>query len=157
MKKAISGLTALGFLTLAQTALAQVDVQVNPPKQGVNPFTPVGVILQNVLVIIFVIAALTVLFMLVWGAFQWITSGGVKESVDAARKRITQALIGLFILALAFLITRVVGSLVGIDITNLKSLPRLDKVCPDATPVYDPETNKCVTAQTIHSPRNVPQ
>lgn len=154
MKKAISGLTALSFLTLAQTALAQVDVQINPPKQGVNPTTPVGIILQNVLVIIFVIAALAVLFMLIWGAFQWITSGGVKESVDAARKRITQALVGLFILALAFLITRVVGSLVGIDITALQTLPRLDQPCPPDQ-VYDPTAttaNKCV-AKPADNPR----
>ena len=64
--------------------------------------------------------------MLITGAFNWITSGGDKENVGKARSRIINALIGLLVLALAFLIARVAGQIVHIDIFNLK-IPSLDQ------------------------------
>lgn len=151
MRKIIALLSALGILLTPALAFAQdtVDINVRPPAQGVNPAAGLGTVLSNALTIVFVIAALAVLFMLVWGAFSWITSGGGKEQVDAARKRIVAALIGLAILALAFLIVVVVGNIVGINVLDLRTLPTLGKICP-ADQVYDPAANKgagaCVKA-----------
>lgn len=149
MLKLFSVLTAvtifLSFLVVNVSAVSptgSVGIDVKAPASGVNPNTPVGTILSNALTIIFVLAALAVLFMLIIGAFQWITSGGDKEKYGAARGRITQALVGLFILALAFLITRVVGQVVNIDILNIKSIPTLDRQC-GTNEVYNPETGTC--------------
>ena len=132
MRKILTSASIVGFLSLVTNAFAVtgVPIQIKPPASGVNPSTPVGTVLTNALTIIFVIAALAVLFMLIIGAFQWITSGGDKEKVGAARGRITNALIGLAILALAFLITVVVGQIVNINILDLKSIPTLDQPLP---------------------------
>lgn len=137
MKKVLAAAATVGtFLTLVTLASAQIDVGITPPENaGINPSTSVGVILSNVLFIIFVVAALAVLFMLIVGAFKWITSGGDKENVKAARGQIVNALIGLAILALAFLITRVVGQILNIDILNLRNLPTLQTCPPDQSNV----------------------
>lgn len=43
-------------------------------------------------------ASLLLLFYLVWGAIDWMTSGGDKGKVEKARNKITQAVIGLLVL-----------------------------------------------------------
>ncbi|OGE26818.1 hypothetical protein A3H85_01285 [Candidatus Daviesbacteria bacterium RIFCSPLOWO2_02_FULL_40_8] len=154
MRKVLASASVVGFLATVTSALAVVTptigVQLKPPTQGINPGTPVGTLLSNALTIIFVIAALAVLFMLIIGAFQWITSGGDKEKVGKARDRITQALVGLAILALAFLITVVVGQVLSINILDIKSIPTLDQRCPIGE-VYDPTSanaaNPCIKAR----------
>ena len=116
---------AFNYFTLASTAFALINLSPGRPQQGINPATDPRVIITNAITIIFVIAVLAVLVYMIWGAFSWITSGGDKEKIKAARGMITNALIGLEILALAFIIARVVGAVLGIDFANL-TLPRLD-------------------------------
>ncbi|MCL5784435.1 MAG: pilin [Patescibacteria group bacterium] len=130
-------------ITLAQSPSPAINVAITPPGQGVNPFTSISQLLTNALIIVFVAAALIVLFMLIIGAFQWITSGGDKEAVGKARGRITNALIGLAILALAFLIVRVVGQVLSINVFDLKYIPTLSG-CPNNQHV-DPNTGQCVS------------
>lgn len=129
-----------------------ISVGITAPNVGIIPTTPIGTILSNALIIIFIFAALLVLFYLIWGAFDWITSGGDKEKVGSARKKIYAALIGFAILALAFLIVTVVGQILKINIFSLKFIPTLDAKC-DAGFVFDPTATPvngqvpCVKAQ----------
>ena len=51
--------------------------------------------------------------MVVISALQWIVSGGDKEAVAKARSRLTYAIIGIVLLALSFLILRVIGQITG--------------------------------------------
>lgn len=149
MKKALVSASAVaGFLLTSVTVFAQsgVPIRIVPPQSGINPSTPVGLLLSNALTIIFVVAALAVLFMLIIGAFQWITSGGDKEKVGKARDRITQALVGLAVLALAFLITVVVGQVLNINILKMDSIPTLDACKSGQT--YNTTTGKCDIAPT---------
>ena len=57
-----------------------------------------GNILGWALNLLFVGAGLFVFYHLVFGALEWISSGGDKEKVEKARKRITTAVTGLVIL-----------------------------------------------------------
>lgn len=57
-----------------------------------------GKILGWALQLVFVGAGLFVLYHLIFGALEWISSGGDKEKVEKARKRITTAVTGLVIL-----------------------------------------------------------
>jgi hypothetical protein len=129
MKK-LTAAVSVGFLYLANTvsAFAQnVDINVDQNTlKGVSPSRSAGQVITNALTIIFVIAALAVLFYLIIGAFQWITSGGDKEKVGKARGAITNALIGFAILALAAVIVKVVGQLVNINIFDLRCIPSLN-------------------------------
>lgn len=134
--------TAFTYLMLATTALAQINLTPGRPQQGINPGTDPRVIITNAITIVFVVAVLAVLVYLIWGAFEWITSGGAKDAVGNAQKKITSALIGLAVLALAFVIARVVGAVLGIDFANL-TLPRLDQgpVPAPAIPSNQTQTN----------------
>lgn len=93
--------------------------KINPPDavsaigsgaQGINN------VLNTFVSIIFVVAAIIVLFMFLFGALQWITSGGEKEAISKARGRITAALIGLVLLALTFVILRVLSQVLGFEL-----------------------------------------
>ena len=52
----------------------------------------------------FVIAGLAALIYLILGAFSWITSGGDKDAVSNAQKKIQAAVVGLIVLVLALAI-----------------------------------------------------
>lgn len=127
-KFAALGTTTATYLMLASTAFAQADRNLSPgqPSQGININTSPSTIITNGISIVFIIAILLVLFFLIWGAFDWITSGGDKEKVAGARKKILAALIGLVILALSFVIAQVAGSILNIRFNDLV-LPRLDQ------------------------------
>lgn len=132
---------ALTYFTLASTALAQINLTPGRPQQGINPGTDPRIIITNAITIVFVVAVLAVLVFMIWGAFSWITSGGDKDKIKSARGMITNALIGLAVLALAFVIARIVGAVLGIDFANLQ-LPRLDQgpVPPPAIPSNQTQT-----------------
>lgn len=68
---------------------------------------------------IIVIAGLLTFIMLVWGGLEWLTSGGDKSKYEAARNRITSALIGLAIVSAAWAIMQLVAFFFGINITRL--------------------------------------
>lgn len=137
MKRIAAAATALSvYLSSISSAFAQdrniLNVNIGTPRVGgknvgIGSDVTIAQLISNALAIIYIVAALAVLFMLVVGAFQWITSGGDKENVEKARKRITSALIGLAILALALFITIVVGQVLNINLLELGSLPTLNQ------------------------------
>ncbi|MBI3103501.1 hypothetical protein HYZ05_01015 [Candidatus Daviesbacteria bacterium] len=99
-------------------ALAAADITISPPPQG---YKQIGDFVTNIVSISFAVALLVVLVMLIWGAFEWIVSGGDKEAVGKARNRIINALIGLAVLAVAFALARVGAQILGF--TDLTTLP----------------------------------
>ncbi len=132
--KRLSAAVTTGFIYLANaaTALAAVDLgQVEPPKDaqgksiGVDPNIKLNKLLSNGLTIIFIVAALFVLYQLIMGGVNWIMSGGDKDAIGKARNRIINALIGLAVLAVAYFLAVFGGQLVGIDLFKLTSIPSL--------------------------------
>ncbi|MCL4365669.1 hypothetical protein M1437_00370 [Patescibacteria group bacterium] len=92
------------------------DVVINRPSQG---FATLGNAINNIITLAFAIAVLVVLIMLIWGAFEWIVSGGDKEDVIIEPGRIINALIGLAVLAVAFALARFAGQFAGLDLLNI--------------------------------------
>lgn len=91
-----------------------LNISIAPPAGILTPYTDLQVLFNNAITLVFMVALILVLIMLLWGGIQWIMSGGEKERIEKARGRIVNALIGLAVLAFAFLIINVVGQLVGI-------------------------------------------
>lgn len=87
----------------AQTATPITDVQVDQSALGFQ-IPSFGEMLTFLVKGFFVIAGLAALIMLLWGALAWVLSGGDKEQVEAARDRITAALIGVFMILIALAI-----------------------------------------------------
>lgn len=72
----------------------------------------------------FVIGALIFFFVLVWGAIDWISSGGDKQKLESARGKISNALVGILLLFAAFAIINLIQtffhiSILTLDITQL--------------------------------------
>ena len=84
----------------------------------------VGPVLRNAIIGILVIAAVVALLFLIWGGFKWITSGGDKAKVQAARETIIAAIVGLIVAFLAYFILTIVLGLFGISLSNL-TIPSL--------------------------------
>jgi hypothetical protein len=58
-------------------------------------------------------------FILTLGAIQWITGGGDKQSIEAARGKITNAIIGIIILFSTYAVLSLVETFFNIDIMTL--------------------------------------
>lgn len=59
-------------------------------------------LLPSLVTLALVIAAIIFVFMFIFGAITWITSGGNKDSVAVAKSRVSNAIIGLIVLLLIF-------------------------------------------------------
>lgn len=65
---------------------------------------------------IFAFGAIAFFFMFVWGAISWILSGGDKAHVEAAKGRITNALVGIVLLITSIALIKLIEKFFGIDI-----------------------------------------
>lgn len=70
-----------------------------------------------------IIVTLAALIFLIWGGIAWITSQGDKGKVEAARKRIVYAIIGLIVAFTSFFIVRTVGTFLGVNPLNIVDPP----------------------------------
>lgn len=75
-----------------------------------------GALIGRILNIVIVIAALMLFLMLLWGGFEWITSGGDKGKVEKARNRITQSIIGMIVLAATIAIFAILQTALGFEV-----------------------------------------
>lgn len=104
----------------ALTCLPDVFGKIQPPDAikrllGADQTGASGIskFLSNLIVLIYSIASIVLIFMILWAAFEWLTSGGDKEKVASARARLTYAIIGIILFAVAFAVIRVLGAFTG--------------------------------------------
>ena len=70
-----------------------------------------------------IIAIIWAIFTLITGAISIISSGGDKQALESAKKKITMGIVGLVVVIIALFIVEVVGYLLGLpDILNFQSL-----------------------------------
>ncbi len=69
--------------------------------------------LSNLIALIFSIATIVLIFMILWGAYDWLTSGGDKEKLENAKKKLINAFVGIMLFAIAFAVIRVLGQFTG--------------------------------------------
>lgn len=73
----------------------------------------IGQFLSNLIALIYSLAAVALIFMLLWGAFDWITSEGDKEKLSKAQQKIINAIIGIILFGVAFAVIQVLGQFTG--------------------------------------------
>ena len=76
-------------------------------------------LLPNMVGLAFVIGIVIFVFVLIFGAVQWITSGGDKAGLESARSKIVNALIGIVLLFATFVILKIIESFFGINILTI--------------------------------------
>jgi len=114
--KIVNIVTLVALLVLVAAPLAtsaQFDL---PDPQGSKTNLPsdtnVSGLLFRVIQIMLAIAGLVAVIFLIIGGFRYITAGGNEEASEAAKKTITNAIIGVVIIILSFVIVRVVANAV---------------------------------------------
>lgn len=110
--------SATAFLSFAGPAFAQI--QITGFERGGIPFWDLGRLLSNVLALLFFFAALFAFIFIIIGGIQWITAGGDKVAAQAARDRITAAVVGLLIVVAAFAIVLILSTVLGINLFNFE-------------------------------------
>lgn len=81
-----------------------------------NNFENIGNLINTVIPIFITGAALIFLGMALYGGYIWITSGGTQENLNKAQKIFTSAIIGLFIVFFAFVLIKIIGYILQINI-----------------------------------------
>ena len=92
---------------LAKVTLPDGTVLEDPPN--FNPkFTNLASIVTNPLPILFSIAGLILLAYLIWGGFDYLTSMGDPKKAEVGKTKITNAVIGFFLIFAAYWIVQIV-------------------------------------------------
>lgn len=81
--------------------------------------TAVGILVGNIVGGIMIIAFLLAFFYLLMGGMSWITAGGDKAQLEGARNKITNAIIGLILVAAVWAIMSLLGGFLGITFPEL--------------------------------------
>lgn len=98
----------------------QLDILSQAPT--ISPVSTLGNLVELAAGGVLTVGALAVLMYLILGGFNWVTAGGDKSKVETAKSMITQAIIGLAILASVFAIYGVLLTFFGLgDRINLGS------------------------------------
>ena len=108
------------MLSLVGKAYAQMITVSQPAEMRI---TDVGTIVSGAIGAAFIIAGILVFAYLVWGGIQWITSGGDKANLEAARGRISNALVGMAIIAAAYAVILLLEYVFGYTILGGVQLP----------------------------------
>lgn len=75
-----------------------------------------GYVIRFILLYAFPAAGILVLLYLLWGGLQLMTSGGDPKAIQAARDKITGALVGLVIIFTAFWVVQILASFLGVPV-----------------------------------------
>jgi hypothetical protein len=74
----------------------------------ITPIQDMAKLIQTGAGAVFTIGGIAVLYFLLMGGFTWVTAGGDKGNVEKARSMITNAIIGIIILASVFAVYRLI-------------------------------------------------
>ncbi len=77
--------------------------------------TPLGSIISILLPYLLVLAGLLLLLYLLYGGFAYMTSAGDPKKLEAAKDKLTGALIGFIIVFVSFWLVQIVGRVFGIE------------------------------------------
>jgi hypothetical protein len=82
------------------------------PLKGINNL---GDLVNRVLFFLMPLASIILLLVLIWGGYDFLTSGGDAAKVKNAQAKITTGLIGFFILIFSYFIVRVIAFIFGLN------------------------------------------
>lgn len=90
----------------------------NPTGYG-EESSALGSLLNNVFTAAAVGGGILLFAYLIFGGFKYITAGGDEKAVTAAKTMLTNAIIGMIIMAFAYFIVGIIGGVLGVDIFKL--------------------------------------
>lgn len=107
--------------------------------QGADHARGIANWIGTLLSVVMVAGVLILLYYLIMGAFNWLTSGGDKSKVEEARNKITTAIIGILLLSCVLAIVMFVQYILGIEVLYFGPLNPATN--PGPTPFPNVPTN----------------
>lgn len=110
---------------MINTLIAQSGKITNPFAPNLSPSsTSVGTdkltqIIQTAVFALFIFGAIIFAFQFIIGGIKWMTSGGDKNSLQAARDQISHAIIGLVVLFTFYAVVKLIENFLNICIINI--------------------------------------
>jgi hypothetical protein len=92
-----------------------------PATSGPAAVDQITKVVSSFVGLLTIIASIWFLFQLLFGGYEWISSGGDAKRLVTARERILNGFIGLIIVIAAWAIVALVGEFLGYDILNPKT------------------------------------
>ena len=89
-----------------------------PATSGTTAVDQITKVVSSVVGFLTIVASIWFLFQLLFGGYEWISSGGDTKKLATARQRIMNGFFGLIIVIAAWAIVAVVGQFLGYDILN---------------------------------------
>ena len=121
--------------------LAANNINIEGALEGTNFAQAGGYTIPNIITtginLLLIAAGVGAFIFLLWGALDWILSGGAKEGAENARKKITGSIVGLSIVFSVYVLQSIVGIVFlgdGNAIFNFK-IPTLEKIAVPPAPV----------------------
>ncbi len=81
------------------------------PLVGINSISD---LVSKILVFIFPLASIILLFVLMWGGYEYMTSQGNPEKVKGAQAKISSGVIGFILLVISYLAVVLIGKITGL-------------------------------------------
>lgn len=137
-------------ITLAQTgnsapaanAQGEAAVTINLTEQATTAEltgyeTTFGGYMSSIFNAVMVVSALLVLFYFMWGAVEWITSGGDQSKIQKGRDKITQSAIGIIVLSSTIVLFMIVQNFLGLNILSSQTPTIGPKTSKDTPYIYE--------------------
>ena len=77
-----------------------------------------GGLVSRMLLFIIPLSGIILLFVLIWGGYDYMMSQGNPEKIKSAQAKITTGIIGFFLLISSYLIVRVIANIFGLSSTT---------------------------------------
>ena len=98
---------------LAQSLNYNVGIgsSIHGPLVGINNLSDIITVLMS---FFYPFAGVVLLFVFIWGGYDFLTSHGEPEKLNSGRAKITSGIIGFVLLAASYIIARVLGFIFGV-------------------------------------------
>jgi len=77
-------------------------------------------IIENIVSALAPVAGIAFFIMMLWGGFQFVTSGGDPKAAGQARSTLTYAIIGIILVVAAWLIIKAIEEFTGVPVTTVE-------------------------------------
>lgn len=88
--------------------------------EGVASIQCIIPLIENIIKTVVSLGAVALFIMLLVGGFNFLFSAGDQKKLEAARGTVTQAIVGIVIMSIAFLIIQTIQIFTGVNITILQ-------------------------------------
>jgi hypothetical protein len=107
-------------MSIKQLAQATGPFQGDEVVGGVVTIKGFERVFSNIVIVAIGFAGLALFIMLLVGGFKYLTSAGNPKAAESARNTITYAILGLVLVALAYLILMFISTFTGVDLSTFR-------------------------------------